>query len=66
MKNHDNIDDQEPTEEELKEIEKLLNEDEAVREKEHKSETKQVNRRSYLFKTESHWSGWLRIHGIKW
>lgn len=65
----------EPTDEELAEIEEIIRQEE---EKEwgaspkfgkfikREEEPKTKNRLLYEFKSESHWSGWLKIHGITW
>lgn len=65
----------EPSEEELREIEDMIREDEEKDLEEYNKfnkfikrepEPKTRNRLIYEFKTESHWEGWLKIHGIKW
>ena len=58
----------EPTPEDEAEIENLINQEHERKKSENaqKEDTGPKNRISHLYKTESHWSGWLRIHGIKW
>ena len=67
--NEDMDESYEPSEEELKEIEDLINKDAEEEAKEGCGDCgtcKPKNRIKYLFNSESHWIGWLKIHGIKW
>ena len=49
----------EPSEEEQKEINEILNKEEFKR-------SPKSNRIIYYFNSEDHWIGWLKTHGIKW
>lgn len=59
-------DNYEPTEDEMKEIEDLINKDSEKEDSTNEVRYKIKNWVSYLFKSESHWEGFLRIHGILW
>lgn len=50
----------EPSEEEKREIEDMLNQEDEIR------ESKPRNRLTFIFENESHWEGWLKVNGIKW
>lgn len=55
----------EPTEEEQKELDELMK---FEREEENAAILKKkiADRKIFEFHTESHWSGWLKIHGMIW
>jgi len=70
---NDNFDDlhpadnYEPSEEELRELNEILNKEEEQKEfLQEFRDVKVKNRIFFTYSTESHWAGWLRIHGIKW
>lgn len=50
----------EPSEDDIREAEKILNEHDRECQK------KPKNRLLFTFFSESHWEGWLRTHGIRW
>jgi hypothetical protein len=52
----------EPTREEQEELERMLREDEDMA----VLAEKLKNRKIFTFVSESHFEGWLKIHGIKW
>ena len=52
----------EPTKDELEELYKILKKEE----EEHKINKICKNRIFYDYKTQSHFEGWLKIHGIRW
>ena len=55
----------EPSDEELREIEELLNRNDEIAEH-YEEEVKPKNRIMYTYDDEDIWRGWLHIHGIKW
>jgi hypothetical protein len=62
----DKLDDYEPSEEERRDIEEILNH-EAQKEKEENQILQKLKQRSvFTFKSDTHFEGWLKIHGIKW
>ena len=60
----------EPSEEEIKEYEKLARDEEEQQDIEHSIEEKKLpnvkNRMMVYFSGESHWRGWLRVNGMLW
>lgn len=56
----------EPTPEELKEIEELINAEEEKEEALEELRFRVKNRIFIHYSSETHWEGWLRIHGIRW
>ena len=53
------FDNYEPDEEEIKEIDKIFEEEE-------KNNKLIKNRLTFVFNSNSHFEGWLRVNGIKW
>lgn len=53
----------EPDEEEKREIEELLNNEDKLRDN---NRPLVKNRLTFVFNSESHWAGWLKVNGIKW
>jgi len=52
---------------EKKEIENILNQHKEMSYEGYNfKEPGTKNRLTYTYNSESHWAGWLRIHGIKW
>jgi hypothetical protein len=85
----DEIDDYEPSDEEIKELEEMVQREEEEDRKElgpkdeggcdhcgkcgsfekfvnKEPEHKKKSRLTFTYQTESHWAGWLKIHGIRW
>jgi len=56
----------EPSDEEKQELENLLNNTEEERAAQENKQNRLKKRELFEFKSESHWIGWLRIHGMKW
>lgn len=59
-------DNYEPTPEEMKEIEDLINQEEERHEAEEEFRGRIKNRIFFQYGSQTHWEGWLKIHGIKW
>ena len=76
----DDIDNYEPSDEEIKEFEEMRRLEKEEEENDcdscskcgsfekfiNKVPEKKKNRVTYTYQTESHWAGWLKINGIKW
>lgn len=56
----------EPSDEEKREIEDMLNKEDEKREHLEEFQERLKNRKFYTFNSESHFAGWLRTHGIIW
>jgi hypothetical protein len=63
------FDSYEPTEEEKREIEDILNDIGQLEDslKKYEGSNRRVkNRLFFLFNSEDHWKGWLKTNGIQW